>query len=220
MEKPVAVAIFAHPDDEAFGPGGTLYNLSKTHDVYLICATRGDKGQPTEEDRKLAQIRSAELRASARILGIKKVHFLNCIDGRLSNAVYHKIVQKITPILDQYKPELLITFEPRGITGHVDHMALSMITTYIFEHAEYAKRLWYYCIDEDMRAIEGNDYFIYFPPGYKQHEIDIVQDISNAWQIKKKAIQQHKSQKDDVDFMLQRMNQYKKKEEYFLEKTK
>ncbi|MBP9816108.1 PIG-L family deacetylase [Candidatus Woesebacteria bacterium] len=37
------VAIFAHPDDEAFGPGGTLAKLSNEHDVYIICVTSGDK---------------------------------------------------------------------------------------------------------------------------------------------------------------------------------
>ena len=42
--KPVVVAVFAHPDDEAFGPGGTLAVLSKTHDVYIITVTGGEAG--------------------------------------------------------------------------------------------------------------------------------------------------------------------------------
>ena len=45
MKRPSLVAIFAHPDDEAFGPAGTLKIYSKTHDIHLICATRGEAGE-------------------------------------------------------------------------------------------------------------------------------------------------------------------------------
>lgn len=44
MNKQKLVAIFAHPDDEAFGPGGTLALYAKTHDTYLICVTHGEAG--------------------------------------------------------------------------------------------------------------------------------------------------------------------------------
>ena len=75
------VGIFAHPDDEAFGPSGTLALLAKENDVYLICATNGDaaSGKP---DPKLAEIRQKELLASANVLGIKKVYFLDFINDR------------------------------------------------------------------------------------------------------------------------------------------
>lgn len=36
------VCVFAHPDDEAFGPGGTIAKFSKTHAVYILCITRGE----------------------------------------------------------------------------------------------------------------------------------------------------------------------------------
>lgn len=62
------VAIFAHPDDEAFGPAGTLAKLSQTHDVYLICVTRGN----ANGNASLGKIRTKELKQSANILGIKK----------------------------------------------------------------------------------------------------------------------------------------------------
>ena len=42
--KPL-VCIFAHPDDEAFGPGGTIAKFAKKRPVYLICATKGESGK-------------------------------------------------------------------------------------------------------------------------------------------------------------------------------
>ncbi|MBI2637373.1 MAG: PIG-L family deacetylase, partial [Candidatus Sungbacteria bacterium] len=57
-KKKTIVAIFAHPDDEAFGPAGTLAKLALAHDVYVICATKGEAGDKTyAEGRKLGAVR-------------------------------------------------------------------------------------------------------------------------------------------------------------------
>src|SRR3990170_4631783 len=91
-KKPVVLSIFGHPDDESFGPGGTLHILSKTHDVFLVCVTDGH-GQNIKKN--LAQIRHQELLAAARILGIKEVFFLGYQDGSLCHNLYHEIASKI-----------------------------------------------------------------------------------------------------------------------------
>lgn len=90
------VAIFAHPDDEAFGPAGTLHKLTREYDVYILCATKGEIGETSIENKKpLHEVRADELRKSAKILGIKKVYFLGFIDGTLSNSLYHDLAAKI-----------------------------------------------------------------------------------------------------------------------------
>ena len=85
------VAVFAHPDDEAFGPAGTIAKLARSHDIYLLCATKGD----AQGNTNLGQIRQKELLESARILGVKKVYFLGFADGTLSNSLYHILSWKI-----------------------------------------------------------------------------------------------------------------------------
>lgn len=129
-------AIFAHPDDESFGPGGTLAKLSKNHDVYIICATSGDIGG-------LGNIREKEIASSTKILGITKIFFLRYGDGALSNSIYHALAKEIQQILDEFNPEKLLTFEPRGISGHIDHVAISMITSLLYEKLDYIRQLWY-----------------------------------------------------------------------------
>lgn len=214
--KKTLVAIFAHPDDEAFGPAGTIAKLAKTHDVYLICATRGEAGMgPTE---KLAQVRSKELRTSAKILGVKKVYFLGFTDGSLSNNLYHKIASKVEKIFKDLEPETIITHEPKGISGHIDHITISMVTTYVFKKLPFVKTLMYYCIDKKA-ASHMDKYFIYFPPGYERGQVDKIVNISTVWDTKIKAMLAHTSQEKDARAVIER-NERLKREEYFLLLTK
>lgn len=217
--RKTVVAIFAHPDDEAIGPSGTLALLAKTHDVHLICVTKGtwivQKGQ---HDTSMEEIRTAELRASAHHLGITSVHFLDYKDSHLCNAVYHKVAADITAITDRYKPELLLTFEPHGLSGHIDHIALAMISTFVFEQKNYIKKIWYYCLDTEMRNTIDS-YFIHVPPGYTKDQIDVVMDVSSVWETKIQAMREHESQKNDVEQHIKRLAHFPK-EEYFLERAK
>lgn len=211
------VGIFAHPDDEAFGPSGTLALLSKAKSVYLICVTNGDAATGVA-DEALGKIRQQELHASAKILGIKEVFFLNFLDGSLSNNQYHIIAEKIEEILKKLQPELLITIENRGVSGHLDHIAVSMISSFVFEKLSFVKEIWYHCIDEDMRA-KFPPYFIYMPQGYKKEQIDKIIDVSAVWDKKIQAMSQHQSQIKDVD-KIEKIEKESPKEEYFLIKKK
>lgn len=213
--KKTVVAVFAHPDDEAFGPSGTLTILSKTYDVYLICATRGEAGG---NHPLLAQIRSAELKKSAHIIGIKKVYFLGFIDGSLSNSLYHKLAKKIEYYLKKLKPEIVLTSEPRGVSGHIDHITVSMATSFVCQKMPFVKTILYHCLRYED-TLNEKKYFVYFPPGYKKEEIDKTVDISKVWEIKLKAMMAHRSQnKDAKRFLKNRI--FAKKEEYFLVKEK
>lgn len=216
MKKKTIVCVFAHPDDEAFGPSGTLYKLSQDNDVYILCATKGQAGQDSrsETSESLTSKRAKELKESAKHLGIKKVYFLGFKDGTLSNNLYHALAEKIKTHLELLKPELVITFEPQGVSGHIDHIMVSMVTTFAVKKLSFIKELWYSCIPED-RAAKLVDYFIYFPPGYKKSEIDKTVDVTDVWDIKVKAMRIHESQKPDADKILNSFKNFPK-EEYFL----
>ncbi len=210
------VCIFAHPDDEAFEPAGTIALYSKTHDVYLLCATKGESCG--SKDTHIAQIREKELLDSANILGVKKVIFLGFKDGSLCNGIYYDIAAKVKAEIEKIKPEILLTFEPRGVSGHIDHITISMVTTYLFEHLSFVKTLLYYCHTEEHTKLEKKkmgDYFVYFPPGYAHNEIGKIVDITSVWDKKVSAIKSHKSQMKDGNFVLSVLTELPKKE-YFL----
>ena len=214
--KPALVAIFAHPDDESFGPSGTLAKFTQTHNVYVLCATKGESGMGSSS--KLAKTRARELRQSAKIIGIKRVYFLGFRDGKLSNSIYHKLAAKIEEKLKLIKPQILMTTEARGVSGHIDHITVSMVTSYVFNKLQFTKTIMYYCIDEKA-AEKMSNYFIYFPPGYKRSQVDKIVDISKYWAIKKKAMFAHKSQIKDAQTVLNRIKNLPK-EEYFLIREK
>jgi LmbE family N-acetylglucosaminyl deacetylase len=210
------VGIFAHPDDEALGPGGTIAKLAlEGNTIYLICVTNGNAAKG-HLDFSLGEIRKKELQASSKILGVKEVFFLEFDDGSLSNNIYHIVAEKIKEKLLVLKPEIIITFEPQGVSGHLDHIAISMITSFIVQKLSFVKEIWQYCVEDRLERIRRN-YFIYFPPGYKRSQIDKIVDTKNVWGIKKKAMLQHTSQIKDV-LTVMGIQQFLPKEEFFLVK--
>ena len=69
MNKLTLMAVFAHPDDEAFGTGGKLAKYAAQGcDVYLVTATRGEAGQIAEPDLATAVIDVSE-HAEAKLRG-------------------------------------------------------------------------------------------------------------------------------------------------------
>lgn len=214
------VCIIAHPDDEAFGPGGTIIKLVKENNVYIICATKGEAGSVKKgpAGAALGKIREQELLNSAKILGVKKVFFLGFRDGELSNNLYQPLAKKIEKILRRLKSETIITYEPRGISGHIDHIMVSMVSSFVFQKLKFIKKIMYFCAPE--KIIEMNrDYFIYVPPGYKEREIDLTVDVSKVWDQKIAAMFAHKSQIQDAMWILKFAEKFPKKE-YFLIKRR
>jgi LmbE family N-acetylglucosaminyl deacetylase len=213
------LAVFAHPDDEAFGPGGTLAKYAQEGvEIHLLSATRGEAGINTDGKKiNLGRVREKELLKSAEILGIKKVEFLNYIDGTLCNAIYHELAGKIIKKINEFRPQVIITVERRGVSGHLDHIAVSMITTYAFLKTSEPVKLYYQCLPKGMRDKMMDDYFVYFPEGYGEDEITTKIDIDCCWETKVAAMKAHGSQIKDVKNILSRWKKYPKIDNFILQ---
>ncbi|HUR19659.1 MAG TPA: PIG-L family deacetylase [Vicinamibacterales bacterium] len=133
------MGVFAHPDDESLGAGGTLAKYAAEGvEVAVVTATRGNAGRfhgrrpddpqhpgPTE----LARIREGELRAAAAELGVRDVSCLDYHDGKLDGASPREAVADIASHVRRQRPDVVITFGPDGAYGHPDHVAISQFTT-------------------------------------------------------------------------------------------
>ncbi len=210
------LCVFAHPDDEAFGPGGTIAKYAKDHEVYIICATRGEEGFNHSENKDgiISNIRENELYESTQLLGVKNIFILDYKDGTLNNNLYHEIALKVEKITQTIQPDILLTFEPRGVSGHIDHVAMSHITSFVYRNNFFVKKLYYYCINNKYSTVMDN-YFIYFPEGYDPKDITTTISIDTVWDTKVASMMAHKSQVNDARQILAKL-EGKPKEEYFI----
>jgi LmbE family N-acetylglucosaminyl deacetylase len=130
------MCIFAHPDDETLGAGGTLAKYAAEGvETYLVTATRGERGWFGAADdnpgpAELGRMREAELRAAAVLLGLREVNFLDYVDGDLDQADPSDAIAELVGHLRRVRPQVVVTFSPDGAYGHPDHIAISQ-----FAHA-------------------------------------------------------------------------------------
>jgi len=154
-ESKKILSILAHPDDETFGMGGTLaFYANQGVEVHLICATKGEAGDVKPELLKdfdsIAARRESELRCAAETLGLKKVTFLGYRDSGMNgsednqnpnafiNAPFEEVVGKIVSYIRDFKPDVVLTFDPVGGYHHPDHIYIQKATVAAFEAASDA----------------------------------------------------------------------------------
>jgi LmbE family N-acetylglucosaminyl deacetylase len=143
------LAVLAHPDDESFGPGGTLALYARRGvGVHLVCATRGELGGAPEEllagHADVAALREHELECAARELGLSGVHLLGYRDSgmpgspdnqhprALAAAPLDKVAAQVVHLIRQIRPQVVITFDPMGGYRHPDHIAIHRATLEAF----------------------------------------------------------------------------------------
>jgi LmbE family N-acetylglucosaminyl deacetylase len=129
------LCVFAHPDDESMGMGGTLAKYAEQGvETHLVCASRGERGWfgPEAENpgwTVLGQLREKELENAVRELEIKGLYFLDYIDGEVDNADSGEAIRKIVTHIRRIMPHVVITFPPDGNYGHPDHIAVGQFTS-------------------------------------------------------------------------------------------
>ncbi|HEX3724180.1 MAG TPA: PIG-L family deacetylase [Nitrolancea sp.] len=151
LDSTTIVAVFAHPDDEVMGSGGTLAKHAEHGRVVAICATRGELGEISDPSlatpENLGEVRERELLDAYAVLGINDVRFLDYRDSGMAgtegnndpsafmNADPEEAVAKIVKVLREVGPAVVITFEKTGGYGHPDHLAVHRFTTDAFQAA-------------------------------------------------------------------------------------
>lgn len=123
------LSVWAHPDDESLVAGGLIAAAVKNgQKVICVTATKGEAGQTSDEKKwpvaDLAAIRARELRAALDILGVTEQHWLGYHDGACDTVSDTEAVPKLQALIEQYRPDTILTFGPDGLTGHPDHKAV------------------------------------------------------------------------------------------------
>src|SRR3990172_3193285 len=146
------LAVLAHPDDESFGPGGTLaLYAARGVQVHLLCATRGEVGTVDPElmagHPTIGDLRQTELECAAAHLGLAAVHFLGYRDSgmpgspdnrhpqALAAAPIEQVAAAVVEWIRRIRPQVVITFDPIGGYRHPDHIACHNATVLAFDAA-------------------------------------------------------------------------------------
>jgi LmbE family N-acetylglucosaminyl deacetylase len=152
MSQQGLLAIFAHPDDETFGVGGTMaHYAARGMPVTMICATRGEVGEIAPgtgaTPETLGAFREQELRDACEILGVGDVRFLEFRDSgmmgtpenadprALHNAEPAAVVEPLVRAIRALRPSVIATWDASGGYGHPDHVAIHHHTTAAYHAA-------------------------------------------------------------------------------------
>jgi len=219
--------VFAHPDDDTFGVGGSLaLHAEDELELTVILATSGDAGRIADASlatrETLAKVREAEDLASWYALGLEPdLRFLRHPDGGVNAIPRGEVVAEVRGVLEEVAPEVVVTFGPDGITGHDDHVAIGAIATEAFGALRSSSggaafsRLLHSAIAQSsldrlnqllrVRGLEPMDPAQPFVPrGVPDVEIGARVDASSVYERKLEAIRCHRTQAEleDVPFDL------------------
>ena len=219
--------VFAHPDDDTFGVGGTLaLHAGDDPAITIILATSGEAGRIADPSlatrERLGRVREAEDIASWRALGLEPdVRFLRRRDGGLGEISRLELAEELAPILEEVAPEVVVTFGPDGITGHPDHVAVGAAATDAFAAARASAsvrafgRLLHVAVaasdldrlNQGLRArglepIDSTQPFM--PRPVPDDRIGVRVDCAGVFDRKLEALRAHKTQSEleDVPFDL------------------
>ena len=145
MSQKRALLVHAHPDDETINNGATMAKMvSEGVTVTLVTCTRGEEGEvlvpelahlASSAEDKLGEHRVIELANAMEELGVKDHRFLgNYRDSGMMGtpqndhpncfwkADVEEAAKKLAAIIDEVKPQVLITYDEFGGYGHPDHI--------------------------------------------------------------------------------------------------
>ncbi len=173
----------AHPDDAELSCSGTLaLHIAQGNKVGIIDLTQGELGT-----RGNAETRRKESEQASQILGLHLRENLNFADGFFRNDKEHQlaIIRKIR----QYKPKIVLT---------------NAITDRHSDHARAAELVRDACFLAGLRKIQTGQQahrpdFVYHFIQDRYIQPTFVVDITDFWEIKKRAILAYSTQFNATD---------------------
>lgn len=196
-----AMAIVAHPDDIEFSCAGTLarWARNRARISYVLC-TSGDVGVDTENmtRARAIEIREAEQREAAHIVGAQEVIFLQEPDGMLQATL--DLRRRLVREIRRFRPEVIICGDPTIVwagndyINHPDHRAAASAALDATFPAAGQPNLFEEIAQEGFLAHKSRKVYVTSWSG-----ADTFVCIDETMEIKIAALRAHKSQVRDWD---------------------
>jgi LmbE family N-acetylglucosaminyl deacetylase len=209
------LSVWAHPDDETFGPAALFRSLHEQGiRLVVVTATRGEAGNlgnpPKATPETLADVRSAELHAACGIMGVDRLEIWDYADGKLAMVEASELRDRILALLVEESPSVVMTFGPDGIYGHPDHLAIHAATTqafaqYVANHTTIAAPRLYYVtpnpanVEEALERLDTDG-----PPIPRPLPPTTHIDVGDYATFKRQALEAHATQHCDWERLLDR----------------
>lgn len=207
--KKILFGIFAHPDDEAFGPVATLLKeVSEGTELHLIVLTGGENGTNPDGLQNLGEVRLEEWRAAGELIGATSMHHLGHIDGTLNNMDHLVVADKVETIVkstvhghDSGEIEFM-SLELGGYTGHIDHIVAARSACLAFyrlrEQGLPMSRIRLACLSREEIPTINTD-FVFMEPGRTPEEIDETVDGREFLDKIHEVMRIHHTQRNDYE---------------------
>jgi LmbE family N-acetylglucosaminyl deacetylase len=207
-ENQKILVILAHPDDPEFFCGATLARWAKaghTIDYYLL--TCGDKGfnpgtSPDMTPDALCAIRHEEQNNAAKVIGAKAVYFLDRADGYLVPDLDLRC--EVVRTIRKHKPDILVTCDPQTLfatygINHPDHRAAGQVVLDAVFPAAGNKAYFPELLEEGYEPYMPKEVWCTLT-----NQSNVALDVTDTWDIKLRAILEHKTQVQDADKLIER----------------
>lgn len=190
-----ALIVTAHPDDFEFGAAGTAARwVDEGAEVTLCIATDGSTGTQDQElmGAKLHDIRVAESRRAADIIGVKELVWLDYRDGYVEYTL--DLRRDIARLFRRYKPHRYMVMDPTPVIGdfinHPDHRAVGHASLDVSLTAGTTPGHFPELLDEGLEPWRGLREVWIAGPGLRP----VLVDISSTIDRKIAALMSHESQ--------------------------
>lgn len=177
----------AHPDDAEYKAGGTAAKWAKLgHQVKLVSVTNGDIGHWQSAGGPLAQRRTAEVKAAAKVLGVTS-QVLDIHDGELQPTLEHR--KLITTLIREWQADIVISHRPWDY--HPDHRYVGVLV----QDAAFMVTVPFFC--PDITPLKKNPVFLYSSDGFRKpypFDPDVAVSVDDVFETKLAAIHELPSQ--------------------------
>ncbi len=208
--KKIIFGIFAHPDDEAFGPSGALLLEARSGtDLHLVTLTRGEAGTNTDNLPDLGKVRLKEWKKAGSLIGVHTQYCFDYGDGTLNNLAMIEIAgrlrQLVSEVLQSASHDTVVEFmtiDLNGITGHIDHIVAARAASLVFftmkKQDDRFARIRYACLP--LKNIPGeNISWIFAEKGHNDDEINEIIDARSARTDILDIMNAHYTQRSDCE---------------------
>ncbi|SFW65816.1 N-acetyl-1-D-myo-inositol-2-amino-2-deoxy-alpha-D-glucopyranoside deacetylase [Amycolatopsis australiensis] len=230
--------VHAHPDDESITTGATIARYAaEGAEVTVVTCTLGEEGEIMPDLAELAGLgawaadqlggyRVAELKAACAALGVSRHRYLGGIgrwrDSGMAGtpAAAHpraftggsagEQAAQLAEILDEVRPQVVVTYDAFGGYGHPDHIRAHEITMAAAPRAASVARVFHTVTSRDavraglaaLRARDGVTFTVPDDdelPATPDEEITTVLDVTAYLPAKLAALRAHATQLAVVD---------------------